>query len=279
MTLPNSRTIKITGSRFENNEGRGGQGGAVWIWLYPPYTGSKVIVKDSWFVGNVVTEGSRGPGLGAGLRTGNGTLLLSSTVFLNNNAEYQGGGLWVGEDAGVNVSNVTFSNNEATHGGAIMFVNKKASVINNTTIAYNHANQHGGGINAYNSGKITLKNSIIAHNTAGNQWGINLNCGGTYSSDGNNIQCPPDNTGSNGHNCASNIKKVNPKLGAFDSVTGTYPLNGDSPAVDFGSNQTCKAVDQRGMARPQGNKCDSGAYELASGALTPAGLIGVPPAP
>lgn len=281
-TLQNNRTVKITASRFENNKGRG-QGGAVWVWLNPAYSNSKVIVKDSWFIGNRVdAAGSRGGGLGAGLRTGNGKLLLSNTVFVDNNADYQGGGLWVGENAGVNISNVTFSDNTATHGGAIMFVNKRASLVNNTTIAHNHAREHGGGINNYNSGKITLKNSIIAHNTAANQWGINLNCGNTYSSGGNNIQHPPDNTGSNGHNCASDIQKVNPKLAAFDSATGTYPLNGDSPAVDFGSNQTCKPLDQRGTARPQGAKCDSGAYELVSGTLAPAGaggLIGVPPAP
>lgn len=283
-TLPNNRTIKVINSTFQNNTSRG-QGGAVWVWLNPGYSGSEVIVKGSKFLNNTVTSHpSRGKGLGAALRTGNGKLLLSQSVFVNNKADYQGGGLWVGENANVNISNVTFSNNQATLGGAIMFVNKKASLINNTTIAYNHAKDHGGGINNYSSGKITLRNSIIAHNTTSNPWGINLNCANTYSNGGNNVQYPGDKTSSNGHNCAGGIKIENPKLASFDSSSGTYPLNGDSPARDYGNNQSCKKLDQRNLARPQGAKCDAGAYELASGALVPegagnGGLIQLPAAP
>jgi Zn-dependent metalloprotease len=46
-------------------------------------------------------------------------------------------------------------------------------------------------------------------------------------------------------------------------------LNG-SPAVDAGDPETCLATDQRGIARPQGEACDIGAFEgTRAQALTP----------
>ena len=35
-----------------------------------------------------------------------------------------------------------------------------------------------------------------------------------------------------------------------------------SPAIDAGSSTYCPATDQRGIAHPQGVKCDIGAFEL-----------------
>ncbi len=49
-----------------------------------------------------------------------------------------------------------------------------------------------------------------------------------------------------------------------------------SPAVDRGSNAGCPATDQRGVARPQGARCDIGAYEAAP---APAGSRPPPPSP
>ena len=35
------------------------------------------------------------------------------------------------------------------------------------------------------------------------------------------------------------------------------------PAIDAAAAATCPAVDQRGVARPQGGGCDAGAVEVA----------------
>jgi hypothetical protein len=47
--------------------------------------------------------------------------------------------------------------------------------------------------------------------------------------------------------------------------TQTMALDADSPAIDAGTNTGCPATDQRGVARPQENSCDIGAYEAQSG--------------
>jgi hypothetical protein len=47
-------------------------------------------------------------------------------------------------------------------------------------------------------------------------------------------------------------------------VTPTHALPATSPAVNKGVN--CPSTDQRGIARPQGDQCDVGAYELEGSA-------------
>jgi hypothetical protein len=60
--------------------------------------------------------------------------------------------------------------------------------------------------------------------------------------------------------------------------TATHALLPGSPAINAGDNSTCAAapvssVDQRGVSRPQGAMCDSGAYEYQTPtAVTLAGL-------
>src|SRR6185503_12185102 len=44
--------------------------------------------------------------------------------------------------------------------------------------------------------------------------------------------------------------------------TQTMALSIGSAAINTGPNSGCPIYDQRGVARPQGNRCDIGAYEL-----------------
>src|SRR6185295_15730292 len=46
--------------------------------------------------------------------------------------------------------------------------------------------------------------------------------------------------------------------------TETIALLTGSPAIDASGGRTCVATDQRGVARPQGNACDIGAFEAQS---------------
>jgi hypothetical protein len=43
--------------------------------------------------------------------------------------------------------------------------------------------------------------------------------------------------------------------------TWTHALGAGSPAIDAASDAACPATDQRGVARPQGARCDIGSYE------------------
>jgi hypothetical protein len=52
------------------------------------------------------------------------------------------------------------------------------------------------------------------------------------------------------------------RLADFGSGGLVHALHPDSPAVDRGNDSECVATDQRGMSRPQGARCDVGAFEL-----------------
>jgi hypothetical protein len=51
-------------------------------------------------------------------------------------------------------------------------------------------------------------------------------------------------------------------------------LTAGSSAIDTGTNTGCPAKDQRGVARPQGAKCDIGAYELSYYAISGNARVG-----
>jgi hypothetical protein len=48
-----------------------------------------------------------------------------------------------------------------------------------------------------------------------------------------------------------------------------HPLQNDSPAIDQGLCLVGTIVDQRGLARPQGDGCDIGAYEAVPDVYLP----------
>ncbi|HUZ75969.1 MAG TPA: choice-of-anchor Q domain-containing protein, partial [Chloroflexota bacterium] len=60
-------------------------------------------------------------------------------------------------------------------------------------------------------------------------------------------------------------------LASNGGLTQTLALLGTSPAIDAGGSSAngCPATDQRGVPRPQGAACDSGAFEYVPPAVTP----------
>jgi hypothetical protein len=140
--------------------------------------------------------------------------------------------------------------------------------INSSTIYNNSANDQGGGLrNA--AGIMTLSNTIVAQNSE--------DCSGS------NIQ-------SSGYNLASDASctlaatgdqnGINPQLGPLQDNGGSTPthaLTESSPAFNagnpaaVGSLPACPTTDQRGTSRPQGGRCDIGAFELMAGMEPPVG--------
>ncbi len=73
-----------------------------------------------------------------------------------------------------------------------------------------------------------------------------------------------DSDGSCGLTAPGDLSDVDPVLGSLGDnrgLTPTHALLHGSPAIDAGDDATCAATDQRGVARPQGNACDIGAFE------------------
>jgi hypothetical protein len=92
---------------------------------------------------------------------------------------------------------------------------------------------------------------------------------GTMTDLGGNMQFPTNT-------CGGGIQVRDPLLVAelspalnivtLGGVTPTHALSLSSKAINAGVTDGCPATDQRGVARPQGDKCDSGAFELEGSA-------------
>ncbi|MEA2448204.1 MAG: hypothetical protein QOG63_136 [Thermoleophilaceae bacterium] len=124
--------------------------------------------------------------------------------------------------------------------------------LDHTTVAFNA----GPGL-VRSAGTVTLANSIVAINAGG------LNCVGTIGDGGHNVSFPPPPLGLPA--CPGLV--ADPKLADLHDnggPTATIALGSGSPAIDNVPAAACAAEDQRGIHRPQGPACESGAFELAA---------------
>ncbi|TWU46647.1 choice-of-anchor Q domain-containing protein [Rubripirellula reticaptiva] len=225
----------------------------------------------------VITAGRGGalfssPGNGGGLHvTGAGNIAISQSTVSGNNAANEGGGLW--NSTGVmTIDRSTISGNSSGDGGGIF--NDSATgdvVLTNSTISGNRANgggattASGGGLRT-EGGNVTMTSVTVGMNTAtiggglsiaggavtigstivsGNMGATDANVNGAFSDAGNNV--------------IGGTARLAP-LASNGGPTMTHALLPGSPAINNGNNAGL-AVDQRGVARPQGSRADSGAYE------------------
>ncbi|HEX3911439.1 MAG TPA: choice-of-anchor Q domain-containing protein [Solirubrobacteraceae bacterium] len=209
----------------------------------------------------VVVSGNRvkGPavaGLGAGFYKGDGELVVNDSAVLSNTAPFGGGaGAWIGQSATGTITNTTFAGNVAGRFGGALYSEATIPVkLAFVTVTANEAQEFGG---AGIGGDFSLRDSIIVGNTAP----VSADCENTE------FVPPPIDEGGNvvGPSCgftqASDVTTTNPLLGALEGSPIPYlePLAG-SPALDR-ALAPCPATDVRGVARPQGGACDSGAVE------------------
>jgi hypothetical protein len=269
-------SVKITKSTFENNSGAN-QGGVMYVNLYNSRN-ETLQIKKSRFIGNNLSGGKLGFGgaISGGGTGGPVTVKISGSVFANNTANGQkggdGGAVGLAQAVNLTISNSTFHNNYAAltcsgsdcfsgRGGGL-FISGGATTFSiiNSTIANNRAGWFAGGI--ISSGNGTLINTLIANNVSEERGGtpnFNKQCSATYGGR-NNLQYP-----SGTQLCTNKVKSGDPLLGSFSN--DVLPLTTGSAAINAGHNSTCAAKpiknrDQRGVARPQGKKCDIGSFEL-----------------
>ena len=257
----NSGTATLTLQNLTIANGNtGGNGGGV-------LNAGTLIVTNSTFTANQAGSG----GAISNASGGAGTVTITGSTFSGNTAT-NGGAIYNSGNA-VTITNSTFTGNSATAGGAILG-DGGLITLRNVTISGNSAVGSGGGIfdGIDNS---EAHNSIIANNTP-------TNCGGSaidsipssYNLIGD-ASCGISGTG--------NLINTNPLLAALASNGGptqTMALNAGSPAINTGSPNLagidiCATVDQRGTVRPQGTRCDIGAFEAAA-APPPASIGPIP---
>jgi hypothetical protein len=212
--------------------------------------GNNVMMVNVTFQGNTATGyHSNGGGLS---NVGNDLEIIGSTFAANH------GGAIFNEGRNLIITNSTFYRNT---GGAIY--NLSASpLITNTTFFGNSDVIGGAAIINWQGSKPRINDSIfwgdlpseILNSTSYPIINDSLISGG----------CPIGST-------CTHILIANPYLDALQNNGGfaqTMALSTDSPAIDAGNNSTCAATDERGIRRPQGPKCDLGAYEYAQPTLS-----------
>ena len=253
-------TLTVTNSTFSDNKARNNGGGI--------YNSGTATVRNSTFSDNEADPFKLTPCFtcGGGGIHNHGTATVRNSTFSDNEAS-QGGGIF--NDGTLTVINSTFSDNSAGLGGGIdntggLDHGALLTVINSTfsggsaEFGGGISNNDGGGLQM--PGTTTLQNTIMANSSSGGD------CDGTIGDGGYNLS----SDASCGFSAANNsISGVPPMLGDLvdnGGPTKTIALLMGSPAInaipqstnDCGTEVTS---DQRGVKRPQGNKCDIGAFE------------------
>jgi hypothetical protein len=192
----------------------------------------------------------------------------------------QGGGIYSdadGEDALV-VEDSTIHRNQAVTGAGIAIGGagelriERAARLERVTLARNHATAAlPGGLRAGMGAPVSVRGSIVAHNTAEpasrerrveqTSAPVPSNCAGPVlgARAGNLAEHDDCGFGLEGDPLLS--AEPVPGLGSTPVLTIASP----SPAVDLAG--ACAGTDQRGLARPQGEGCDAGAFEVAAPAI------------
>ena len=244
--------------------------------------GNTVTLETSVLTGNI----SRGDG---GAIYSFGSLSVTSSSLTDNHADLGNGG-GIGLSGGTtNINSSTLDGNSARDGGAIgqiRFAQRVTLVMTNSTVSGNTAINAGGAIDILNAnitsstiafnqaapakggsfstnGSITLKNSILSALTGGDCYGGPFDRGTIVSAGGNISSDATCSLGTSDK--ASTVAKLEP-LANNGGLTRTHLISTTSPALELIDANLCPNVDQRGVTRPQGAKCDAGAVERRAGA-------------
>ena len=286
--IDNYGTLNVTRGSFSTNTAT--YGGSIYN-----NSGGRLNVTDSTFSSDNASLG------GSIYNYSGSILNVTDSTFSGNHASYAGGGIYNHPDGKVMVVNSTFSTNSAASaGGAIYNYDSGTLIIVNSTVVDNSTDDAGGGIynggghseypngileitnstivrnsnsgpsyyggGIYNGGIARLRNTIVANSAAG------MDCAvfGLLIADNHNLDS--DGTCGNATTKTSAQLALAASLADNGGATQTLAIGTNSAAIDAGDDIVCAATigapnygaggtDQRGVTRPQGIKCDVGAFE------------------
>jgi hypothetical protein len=239
----NAGNLTISDSVVSGNESSLEGGGG----LYNMRQGELQII-DSRISDNIADSFYGGAGV-----YNQGSTTVTRSLVSENFSVASGGGILNDFDADMEITNSTISSNIAREGGGIM--NWGEMSITSSTITGNSAWWWGGGI--YSGPNTRLAGSIIAKNPSGG------NCYPFMTSLGYNLS-DDESCGLEEPTDLPNSQNVNlGPLAENGGPTKTHALLDGSAAIDAILKHDCLvAHDQRSVARPQGEGCDIGAFEV-----------------
>lgn len=233
---------------FSNSTGEGGFGGGI-----ANDTGGSVDVIESTLQGNSAD-------FSGGAIDNQGTVTFIRSTTSGNNSDFGGA---IENSGDLIIRNSTFSGNTGiTMGGGLD--NFGGSVTIDFSTLTNNSADTGGGIGS--DGTVTVKNSLVVNSTNGGN--CDIDPGSTLVAQGTNFATDSSCAGFT----QSTPGAVN--LGALadnGGQTQTHALLAGSVAIDAAIDCTQAdgpspvTQDQRGVARPQGDDCDSGSFEAPAG--------------
>jgi hypothetical protein len=212
---------------------------------------------------------------GGGLKNLSGQMTLINSTVQNNHAEAKGGGIHVACKGTLTLINSTISRNQTARSGGGVFLNGVGQ-FTNSTISQNQA-RTGGGVAMEGSGEqgvvygqLNYTHTLITGNVATmEKYGVADCLIGDYGSiatnEGNWVGDNQCEAAYSGDPMLADLSDVSPPDTNSTSthIAQAHALLPDSPAVDLIPPEACKIEDdQWGTARPQGEGCDIGAYEL-----------------
>jgi hypothetical protein len=105
---------------------------------------------------------------GGGVYSYGGGIFASGTIFRNNTAAQEGGGLYVGFSSELRMENSEITGNKAegSRGGGCYLVSYSTGIFNSSTVNFNTAGGDGAGISAKQTSSMFVYGSILASNDA-----------------------------------------------------------------------------------------------------------------
>jgi hypothetical protein len=251
--------LTLTELLIRGNSNQAGFGGGIGTDL-----GSALIVKKSTVRDNNATATLGGSGGGIAMQ---GAGRIEATTISGNDADHGGGMSVQAPSAGIRLANTTLSGNNAIglgdagdgFGGGMRIDNGAGAVeLTNVTIAGN-SGMSATGIML----QETPENVLVSDTLIGRQVGPGINCNSNQGLDmfdslGDNLA--DDDICGLEHNSdlvVGNLRLA--PLRANGGPTKTHALKKPSKARNTANCETKR--DQRGVRRPQGPRCDIGAFE------------------
>ena len=235
-------------------------GGAIYI-----ESESRIHISDSYFYNNYADFGG-----GAVARfIGNYQEVpatINRSTFESNTAKIDGGGVATFFGFGLTINASTFFKNKyQDRDGAAVVSTFATATINDSTFVDNS-----GGRGSVLAGGITVSHSIVARSNSSMDKACN---GGGISMSGSLGNLVTDNSCTSVTASYPATPATNSAIVGFSDLrlgdltyrgysNKTIPLLNGSVANDFWTG--CSGNDQHGFSRPQGTKCDVGAYERPS---------------
>jgi hypothetical protein len=248
--LAAGQTLEIVGSTFTGNKAVNGFGGGV-------LSKGRISITTS---NSSENQAACGGGAGSIFF---GTLSITASS-LNDNAATQGAGICVSDKSSLNLTNTTVSGNQASDlaGGLFLISYAKATIVHSTFAGNTAVTAKGLDIFSEIYAQGTFRASALA-STGGSACATNdpNGIGSIISSTGGNVVADATCLFSS----ANDLQSANAQLSALSPVTNQVftvriPASA-SPAVNRVPAELCANVDARGVTRPQGIACDSGAVE------------------